>query len=403
MSGRKTVVYVESGMTGGGSFESLLQLVSHLNPDANRAVVVFLNRTRYLEQLRQMGASAYLVKDSVYDRERQKRSTLSARFIERAVISLSLMAPRLSVRWEGIVHRSSISRLQKIFSAEDADIIHTNNQVNRDLYAIIAAQRSGVPCVAHLRSFFSFGFNPTKARFVNRSVAQFLAYSPAVADHWASLGLDASRIEVVYNAVGDVSVTSVDLQAEFGIAPGQSVVGIVGKIIPERGHELLIKALALVVRKLPKVRLLVIGGGEPTRIAALKALGRDLGLGGQIVFAGHRERARDYIAAMDALVLPYSIEPFGRVLLEAWSLGVPTVATEVGGIRSIAGDGAAVLLVPPGDRRALAEAVVRATSDQPLRESLTVAGRKLVFERFPIDRQAAQVQKIYAEVLSEKN
>ena len=156
------------------------------------------------------------------------------------------------------------------------------------------------------------------------------------------------------------------------------------------------------MRKLQKVRLLVIGGGEPTRIAALKALARDLGLGGEVVFAGHRERARDYIAAMDALIMPYSIEPFGRVLLEAWSLGVPTVATEVGGIRSIAADGKAALLVPPEGCKALAEAVIRVIGELPLRKTLASTGKRLVAERFHIERHAAQVEKAYAEVLAGK-
>jgi glycosyltransferase involved in cell wall biosynthesis len=298
-----------------------------------------------------------------------------------------------------LVHGHPVRELARIIESEGAHILHTNNQVNRDLYAVIAAKRAGVPCVAHLRSFFSLGFNKTKARFVNEHVARFVAYSPAVAEHWTALGLDSRKIEVLPNAIGEVPADPLDLHAEYGIPREKKLVGIVGKVIPVRGHDFLFRALRVLGRH--DVVLLVVGGGEEREIRRAKSRTVELGIGERVLFTGHSARAKDVIAALDALVMPYGIEPFGRVLLEAWKLGTPVVMSALGGIRDLADHGENALLVSYGDEKALAEAMARILDDESLAERLSANGRKHVQKRFSVAAYANRMQEIYESVLSE--
>jgi glycosyltransferase involved in cell wall biosynthesis len=311
-----------------------------------------------------------------------------------------LLVPSLSRAWESAVHGPTIRAIRKVITEERAAVLHTNNQVNRDFYAIIAAHTSGVPCIAHLRSFFSFGFNRAKARYVNQAVARFVAYSPAVAEHWIRLGIERGKTEIVYNGIGALDIRPRNLHSELNLPQNRRIIGAVGKVIPERGYDWLIRAFARLVRDARDVSLVIVGGGEASRIEQLKVLANDLGVGEHVIFTGFQKRAADLIAAMDVLVLPYTIEPFGRVLLEAWSLGIPTVLTDVGGVREITNDGRASLIVPPRDEISLARAISMIISEHPLADRLTEAGKEAVATRFNMKTYAAEMERIYHDALA---
>jgi len=393
------VLYIDSGLTGGGSVQSLYQYISNCRNDSVNSCLVCFNDTPILKKFIQLGVKVVVLRNLFFNQNLKFRHPSCFKQIERFAIFPSLTCAPVSVGFESFIHRKSIRAITDIIENEKIDLVHTNNQPNRDLYAIIAARRAGVPCVSHLRSFFSFGFNAAKARFVNKAVSRFVAYSPAVAEHWTAQGLNEAKVEVVFNAVGKVEAKPRNLHTEFEIPADASVIGAVGKIIPERGYEFLIRSFARASSNNSSIYLLIVGGGDSAHMRDLQDLVMRLGVEKRIFFAGHRDQAIDYIAAMDALVLPYSIEPFGRVLLEAWALGVPAVVTDVGGIRSIVQDEKDALVVPFGDEKALAGSLQKLAEDKTFAEALGESGRKTVTQRFDIDRYVSEMERIYAEVL----
>ncbi|MCK4249486.1 MAG: glycosyltransferase, partial [Candidatus Omnitrophica bacterium] len=96
-------------------------------------------------------------------------------------------------------------------------------------------------------------------------------------------------------------------------------------------------------------------------------------------------------------------EAFGRVIIEAQAVGVPVIATRVGGVVDVVQDGSNGLLVPPGDDRAIAEAILKLIKDKPLRDSLVQAGRESVEEKFNLNKMAAKILEVYKEVNSSLN
>lgn len=394
-----TVLFVESGLTGGGSFESLFQHIRAMDRKEYRPAVFFLNRTKYAEEAKSLHVPLRIGRDFLYDRDRRDRHPRVLSFLERALVASEIAFPLFSIPLELLAHASAMRDLAAFGREVGADIVHTNNQVNRDFYAIACATRLRLPCVCHLRSFFTLGFNRFKAAFVNRHSACFIAYSKTIAQTWIGRGLDPAKTAVVPNAIGDLEVSPANLSLQYAIPPDRKVVGIIGKLIPERGHEFLLRAVAQAVSGGLNAHLLSVGPGDPTRVRNLERLARELGVPDRATFAQPHPYAAEVIAALDVLVLPYSIEPFGRVLLEAWILGTPVVASRIGGIETMFRHRRDGLLADYGDVEGLARALKEILGDAALRAEVIRNGRDRCRSDYSIAAHVARVQEIYARVL----
>lgn len=153
-------------------------------------------------------------------------------------------------------------------------------------------------------------------------------------------------------------------------------VGYVGRISPEKGVDVALRALARLGGEGLEAEFEIAGGGAPEHLRELEALAASLGVAARVRFLGPLdiEALKDFYARIHALVVP-SVweEPAGLVLVEGALAGVPLVASRVGGIPEIVRDPEEALLVPPGDPEALAAALARTLGD--LEESAARAGR----------------------------
>ncbi len=170
-----------------------------------------------------------------------------------------------------------------------------------------------------------------------------------------------------------------------------------GRLVHQKGVDLVLRAYAQARQSLGGRRLVVAGDG-PER-AALTRLAAELGLDGDVSFAGAvgRERLAELMCGADAFAFPSRQEAFGIALLEAMAAGTPAVAARVGGIPEFARDGDNALLVGPEDADGLAAALVRLTGDPELRERL-VAGGRAQAEQLSWSRVVPLYEEIYQRV-----
>ncbi|MET9962427.1 glycosyltransferase [Streptomyces sp. NPDC006326] len=176
-----------------------------------------------------------------------------------------------------------------------------------------------------------------------------------------------------------------------------------GRIVPRKGAAVSIAALAL----LPEAELLVAGGPPPGRLGAdpevrrLRALAQDAGVADRVRFLGGVpcEEVPALMRSADVVLCPADYEPFGIVPLEAMACGRPVVASAVGGQLDTVADGETGRLVPPGDPRALADAVAALLADAALRRAYGAAGRRRVLSRYGWDRVAAATESAYRSAL----
>jgi glycosyltransferase involved in cell wall biosynthesis len=229
---------------------------------------------------------------------------------------------------------------------------------------------------------------------------RIVAVSQDIGRKLAESGVPSHRIQVVYNGV-DPRFRPLERQAmrqRLGLPEQGFIVLFVGLLVPVKGVDVLLKALAQ--------------GGNENRLCALVGDGpwrRDLeqqveaaGLSGRVLFAGQRpaDEIPCWMNAADLLVLPSLSEGRPNVVLEALSCGLAVVATRVGGTAELVRHGETGWLVESGDAAGLAQAIDRLRRDEPLRQRLGQAGRQSIQEGGLTWAASAQkVQAIYQELL----
>jgi glycosyltransferase involved in cell wall biosynthesis len=161
--------------------------------------------------------------------------------------------------------------------------------------------------------------------------------------------------------------------------------------------------MAHVAAQRPEATFAVVGGsifGVRDRYPdQLRALSKELGLGGKVAFTGHLEDVRPALAALDVFVHAGDPEPFGLVNIEAMAMGRPVVAFRHGALPEIVAEGQTGLLVQPGDEFALAEAVLGLLRDASRRREMGLAGRQRVASCFTAEQMAAGIEAVLREVV----
>jgi glycosyltransferase involved in cell wall biosynthesis len=269
-------------------------------------------------------------------------------------------------------------------------VLHTH-LVHADVYGQIAGATTRVA----LRLSTKHGFNWFReGRFfglADRAVASLahvhIAISQGLARYLAEIeGFEESGFEIVHYGIA----------GREGVAPyagAEPCLLCVGRLIPVKGHLVLLRALAQARSRVPGLVLDVAGQGplEP----ALKAYAAELGLGEAVRFLGFVSPIQSAIEAASGVVVPSLGEGFGMVALEAMERARPVVASDVGGLPEIVADGETGFVVPAGDAEALADAMVRLVSDLTRAAEMGEAGRRRALESFTPERATRGIEELY--------
>lgn len=230
-----------------------------------------------------------------------------------------------------------------------------------------------------------------------------IAESEATRRHLVEkLGYAADRVQVLYNGVDTTRCAAALLErekkrSELGVAPEEILFGTAGRLDRQKGHAVLLDAMARLKDKLP-LRLIILGEG-PLR-QDLEARIRRLGLSASARLLGERQDAAAYLAALDVFVLPSLWEGLPNALLEAMALGLACLACGVDGVAEVVEHGVNGLLVAPADSAALAAAAAELAGDAALRARLGQAAKETVARRFGLPGMIARYEAAYDEVMS---
>lgn len=183
---------------------------------------------------------------------------------------------------------------------------------------------------------------------------------------------------------------------------GEKLLFFVGRLVYEKGVDLILRALPRVLERHPQTVLVVSGRGPEE--GGLKRLAQELGVGERVRFTGYisdDDRNTLYQAA-DVAVFPSRYEPFGIVALEAMAFGLPVVAARVGGLAEVIDADRTGLLFEADNPWDLAERLGEALSNPGLRASLAENARRLVASEYHWARVAERTADVYRELLAEK-
>ena len=185
-------------------------------------------------------------------------------------------------------------------------------------------------------------------------------------------------------------------RAEVGAAPGEVLLTFVGRLVPIKRVDVLLRAVARARKLGAPVRLAVVGDGE--RREALESLAHELSITDRVSFAGYRADVTAVAAASDIAVLSSDNEGTPVSLIEAGAAGRPAVATSVGGVRDVVTPDSG-LLVAPGDAEGLGVAIAELAADPAGRVRMGGHARSHTAQRFIIDRLLGDADSLYRGLL----
>jgi glycosyltransferase involved in cell wall biosynthesis len=235
------------------------------------------------------------------------------------------------------------------------------------------------------------------------SADRIICVSNSVRDHLLEDQPKAAKlVEVVRNGIplpAEQSRTVEKMRDELSLAADLPVVGMIGRVSPWKGQEILVRAAAILRSEGIACQFVAIGGvfdDEIHHLDRLQETIRSLNLENVVKIEGFRKDARELIAAFDMLVLPSILpEPFGLVVAEAMAAGKPVIATAHGGPTELVVEGETGSLIPPNDPYALASAIKSLLADPDEAARLGRAGRKRLLDQFEIREYVQRIERLY--------
>jgi glycosyltransferase involved in cell wall biosynthesis len=294
---------------------------------------------------------------------------------------------------------ATLSALAAEARRPDVSVLQTHGY-KANVLARLLARRLGKPWIAFLHGETSENakvrlYFALERRAV-RQATRVVVVSHAMARRTIAAGVPAASVRVIHNAA---LFEAPDLGATpAAAANGIHVVSVAGRLSPEKGVDVALRAHAHVRACRDDVRLAVAGDGQEA--ARLKRLATELGIESSIDWLGHLADVRPLYRKTTILLLPSRSEGLPNVALEAMAHGVPVVAAAVGGVPELITDEHSGLLVEAEDAPAMAARIVRLLDDASLRERLGEQGRKEVGARFSLEARVRELSSMYQDVVA---
>lgn len=302
-------------------------------------------------------------------------------------------------------HRAEIRRLHRLLRSLQPDVVHGHGS---QVYAA-AAVRCGLPAVVTVHGIMAREARTLQVwwrraartldgwfeRFALRGVQDLIAISPYVLQAYP--WLQPARVHAIENPVDDLFFEAVrQEEAARLLCPA--------RVIPRKGILFLLQALPSLLREFPTLQLRIAGQAQamPAYLEACQSFIARRGLGQHVRFLDNlslAEMAEEY-ARCTLVVLPSMQETAPVVIGEAMAVGLPVVATRVGGVPYMVQEGVTGLLVDYGDVDGLAAALRRLLSDSALRRALGQQARAQAEQRFRLSLVAERTKRVYEEILA---
>jgi glycosyltransferase involved in cell wall biosynthesis len=296
------------------------------------------------------------------------------------------------------------------------DLLHSHGYKGNILFGLTPRFFRKIPMVSTLHGYTNVGgfsrmrlyewLDSLSLRFIDAVVL----VNQAMRNHSRLKKLSGINFKVVNNGIPISSETPESPSPGLAIQPIDHLnkkiidfcsngftIGSIGRLSAEKNYSGLIEAIHIVHRRGNRIKLLIIGEG-PERIALEKQVA-ELGLEDHVMLPGYRKNARDYLSLFKVFVLSSLTEGLPITLLEAMSVGVPVVATRVGGIPEVLGYGRAGVLIPENSSEDIATAIISLFGNPEKRAELGRQGQSIVGDRYNSRRMAEQYLEIYKKLI----
>lgn len=285
------------------------------------------------------------------------------------------------------------------------DILHANNlPFLTSLQSVVIANKMQIPSVLHVHGVIGmrnkildsaqYTFIRTVIRRAFHDATRVVCLTKSDALEVQKLGCPHEKIRIVPNGVDAEKFKPCEETVDNLIFWG-------GRFVPQKGLEHLIKALNLVAKEKPQVKLLLTGDGP--LFSKIYCMAKNFGLEKNVIFKGRvaRDELPALIGTASVCVLPSLKEGMPYALLEAMACGKAVVGSDISGINDVITHGVNGILVPPKNPKALADALIQLLEDKGLRRKLGWNARQLMVEKYSWQMIAEKIEKVYYEAINE--
>ncbi|MFH1062879.1 MAG: glycosyltransferase family 4 protein [Candidatus Omnitrophota bacterium] len=296
-----------------------------------------------------------------------------------------------------------------IFRKHKFDIVHTHT-AKAGALGRVAAFLAKVKVIIHTShghnfyGYFNLWFSNLIVvieRFLSKLTTQIITLTEIEKIDLAKFRIcSPDKIKVV-NTVMEMPEVQIEtaIRDKLMIKPGEIVIGMVGRLEPIKGVEYFIQAAMEVAQNFSQTRFVLVGEGSLRGLLEQKV--KENKLINRFTFTGWQENPMHYMHAMDLMVLASLNEAVGLVLIEAQSLGVPVIATKVGGVPEIVEHGKSGILVNPSDRKALIDAIEMLIKNPAQRLAMGQYAKKNVLAKYSVEVFIARITQIYEDLIQE--
>ena len=298
----------------------------------------------------------------------------------------------------------AIPRLISIIKSEKIDLIHAHTRVTQ-VMAWCIQKLAGVPYVSTCHGFY-------KRRLGRRLLPAWgnrvIAISPPVADALINnFQVPQNKVTTILNAIDIENLEKLThaknvlgIISEYNLQTTTPVLGVIARVVRDKGHEYLIQACAELRKRYPDLKLLVIGEGP--YLSKTKKLSHRLNLDQCVVFTGNLQDVTKALAVIDIFVLPAVWrEGFGLPIVEAMALKKPVVATNIWALNSLIRNRINGLLVEPKSVTGLVSTISELIEDKALCLKIGKSAYETAKNEFPISRMAKELESLYQQVILE--
>lgn len=303
---------------------------------------------------------------------------------------------------------SAAFKLRALLNKYNIDILHCHDY-KANFIGFIASRFRKVKLVTTIHGWTKAGarlkFYEYLDSFVIRYFDQIIVVSGGIQKTLLKSRLSPEKIVVIHNGIDadyfSGKFVNVEYKRRIGIEDNFNVIGTVGRLSVEKGQKYLIEAASEVINIFPNTVFLIIGNGPFKK--SLQDMAKSFGLEKNVIFTGPfpREELRNIYSLTDIFILPSLAEGFGLALTEAMAMGIPAIATKIGGIPEIIEYGKTGYLIPPADPNAISRAIIDLLSDKTKAELMAKAGQNFVRQRFSIYETVRKTEELYRGLTTE--
>jgi len=308
-----------------------------------------------------------------------------------------LHIPVHELRMRNGVDLVAARKLRLVFGRVSCDLVHLADSRAHKLGGLAVFGRRPPTMVATRRMDYPLRRGWGMRRLYGKVVAGVVAVSEAVRAEILAIGVAPERVHVIHDGVDPARFEGVaaergEARAALGLQPDAVVLLSAASLRPRKGQGPLLRAFAAIAQRFPLAHLVLAGEGSDNEV--LRTESRALGLEERVHLPG-KLPGRTCLALGDVACIPSLKEGLSVFSLEAQCVGLPVVASRVGGLPESVADGKTGLLVAPGDEAGLSAALARLLGDADLRTTMGRAGRARVAEKFTARAMADKTVALY--------